>query len=54
MNLIAWGLAVHHPAAYALIFILLYPPIFIIIDYIIDKIKILWYNNYRKKKGENK
>jgi hypothetical protein len=39
MNLIAWGLAVHHPAAYALIFMFLYPPIFIIVDYIIDKIK---------------
>ena len=39
MNLIAWGLEVHHPAAYVLIFMLLYPPIFIIIDYIIDKIK---------------
>lgn len=39
MNLIAWGLAVHHPAVYLLIYMLLYPPTFIIIDYIIDKIK---------------
>lgn len=39
MNLIAWGLAVHHPAVYVLIFMFFYPPIFIIVDYIIDKIK---------------
>lgn len=39
MNLIAWGLETHNPAAYALIFLILYPPIFIIIFAIIDWIK---------------
>lgn len=39
MNLITWGLTIHHPAVYFLIYMFLYPPIFIIIDFIIDKIK---------------
>ena len=42
MYLIAYGLAVHHPAAYTLVFVLLYPPAFIIGFWIFDKLKEWW------------
>jgi len=42
MSLIAYGLAANHPAAYALIFMLLYPPIYVIGFWIIDTFKDWW------------
>lgn len=42
MNLIAFGLVTHHPAAYALIFILLYPPIYVIGWWAINTFKDWW------------
>lgn len=42
MNLIAYGLAAHHPAAYTLVFMLLYPPILVIGWWGIDTFKDWW------------
>ena len=42
MDLIAYGLETHHPAAYALIFILLYPPVCVIGWWAIDTFKDWW------------
>jgi len=42
MYLIAYGLETHHPAAYALIFMLLYPPIYVIGWWAIDTFKDWW------------
>ena len=39
MNIIAYGLETHNPFAYMLIFMILYPPIVIIIWGIVEKIK---------------